>query len=300
MGEVIRKQEGFKIGSRAFGKLAGEIKKNCYLPFSLISVFGTAFTCLLSYCYTDEKRTSYTVLQAFFSDEVPRETIPFLEVWKDGIGTWSFLLLPFLLSVGYLYVTASEQKSGSLRFSLIREGNIRYCLTKTLSHMLCGGMFMVLGYLLYGLLCLPFFPLLSAFPAEEAAYHLGLLGIRSVPVFLAVRLFGVFFYGMFMNLFSYLVSVFFSDTYILLCLPMMLSYIYSSVLGALESRWMDSGKEKALERTQLFHMENVFMAPAWKGRLCTAGIFLGAYILVFLLFVLRVREWTINAEEMRG
>lgn len=280
--------------------LINELKKNCYLPFCFISVFGTAFTCLLSHCYTDEKQTSYTVVQAIISDEVPREILPLLEVWKEGIGIWSFILLPFLLSIGYLFVTASEQRSGNIRFTLVREGTIRYCLTKMLGHMLCGGIFMVLGYLLYGLICLPFFPFLSAFPADEMAYHLEMLGIKSIPVFIAIRLFCVFFYGIFMNLFSFLVSVLFSDTYILLCLPMMLSYIYSSVIGALESGMFDSGNEKLLRVIQLFHMDNIFMAPAWRERLYTAGIFLGVYLLIFFLFVFRTRKWTGSTAGTRG
>lgn len=246
-------------------RIMSEIKKSLYIPFFIMSCFGVVFTCLLSEGYTSASGKSYTVLELllFLRRDVMFVDI-FLnryEIWMKGIGVWTQLLLPFLLSVGYLSVVSEEKQTGMNRLILIRENNLKYSVSKVLSAILSGGIIMFVGYLLFGLIVYAKFPSIQEYPKDDLNRYLEFyqnfhLGFHEI-FFCFRRCADVFLYGMCVNIFAYLVSIIFTDKYILLCLPLMLKYIWGQAIAKIELDAMNKGQETLLNLCAVFRMETI-------------------------------------------
>lgn len=241
--------------------IMSEIKKSLYIPFFIVSCTGVVLACLLSDGYTSAGGKSYTIIELFLF--VGREvmlTDIFLnryEIWIKGIGTWTQLLLPFLLSIGYLYVISSEKLTGMNRLILIRENNFKYSVSKVVAAILCGGVIMLAGYIIFGLIVYAKFPSIYEYSIDNLNAYVGLRQGFHEAFFCFKRCIGVFLYGMCTNIFAYLVSIIFTDKYILLCLPIMLKYICGQAVGKIEIDAMNKGQDTLLNLCAVLRVENI-------------------------------------------
>lgn len=247
----------------------------CNLVFPL-SVLGVTFVCLLSECYVDETEKSYTVLSVILARQQMAAVIQqlnYFEVWEAGIGQWAHIILPFLLTASYLSYFSEERSSGVILFYQIRSSKWTYCIAKTLCSMLLGGVVLTAGYLLYG--CI-------------VVWNFGGAGLlwQDVRQILSRTAF-VFIYGMLFSIYGYAVSVFFRDKNILMTFPMMLSYLFSSVLTKIQIGLINHEKWDAFRRFQMISMENIIGYQSIRSKLFTVSIFTGVYILCLLFFVKR-------------
>ena len=269
-------------------KIKCELVKTCYLPMLLFSAFGAAFGCLLSSCYSDASlMKEFTVLELLVNaDAVPFEWQPELcglQIWEKGLGMWTNLIFPLLVSISYLYVLSAERQSGAVRQVLLREGNFSYCFSKLASAAVLGGLVLLIGYALYGLLVWAAFPSLGNYPDELCRLYMEQYYPDGAAVFIIQRLAGVMLYGMFLSVFGIGVSLFFTDPYILLCLPMMLYYAYTQLIGKLQSDAWTNNDDLFAGRMEAFKMSNLisFHNPGWKETL----FFMAAcYLILFFVF----------------
>lgn len=245
--------------------MISEIKKSLYIPFFIISCVGVVFICLLSEGYTSASGKSYTIFELLLS---LRRDVMFVdiflnryEIWMKGIGVWTQLLLPFLLSIGYLSVVSGEKQTGMNRLLLIRENNLKYSISKVFSAMLSGGIIMFVGYLLFGLVVYAKFPSIQEYSKNDLNRYLefyqGFHQDFHEVSFCFSRCVDVFLYGMCVNIFAYLVSIFFTDKYILFCLPIMLKYIWGQAVIKIELDAMNKGQETLLNLCAVFRIENI-------------------------------------------
>ncbi|MCH5254286.1 MAG: hypothetical protein J1F41_05125 [Lachnospiraceae bacterium] len=245
--------------------MISEIKKSLYIPFFIISCVGVVFICLLSEGYTSASGKSYTIFELLLS---LRRDVMFVdiflnryEIWMKGIGVWTQLLLPFLLSIGYLSVVSGEKQKGMNRLLLIRENNLKYSISKVFSAMLSGGIIMFVGYLLFGLVVYAKFPSIQEYSKNDLNRYLefyqGFHQDFHEVSFCFSRCVDVFLYGMCVNIFAYLVSIFFTDKYILFCLPIMLKYIWGQAVIKIELDAMNKGQETLLNLCAVFRVENI-------------------------------------------
>lgn len=240
--------------------LKQELKKLWYPPFVLLAVIGIVILCTFGECYMDENGATYMVLSVIFRrDDFDMDSLHWLHIWESGLGTWSCLFLPVLLSIGYLTTLSAERKSGNLRFLLIRSGFFQYGFGKVFGGAITSGAMLVLGYSLYGLLMLGIFPLrlIDDFGME--------LSVGGLILFILMRLLGMFLYGALIHIFCTLVSILFQDSYMLVCLPMMIKYIYTQVLQKIENGAIESGNLLLLERTGAFRLEHMIQMTFDKG-----------------------------------
>lgn len=246
---------------------------NILFPFS---VFGVVFVCLLSECYIDDTEKSYTVLSMILArkqlDSAIRQ-INYLDVWKDGIGQWAHIILPFLLTASYIYYLSEERNSGVILYYKIRSRKWGYCLGKTLCALLSGGIVMTAGYLLYGGIVIWNF----------GSIHMLWGDLRQV----IIGTICVFVYGMLFSIYGYAVSICFRDKNILWTFPMMLSYLYSAILEKVETELFNHEKWDAYQYLLFVQIENMIGHNSYQSKLITMGIFTGVYILLLLCFVKR-------------
>lgn len=268
-----------------------EIKKSMHLPFFLLSCFGVALVCCLSEGYTSNGGKSYMIIELllFLRKDVMLADpgLNRYDMWVKGIGTWTQLLLPFLLSIGYLSAISNEKLSGANRLMLIRENHFKYSSAKAVSAIINGGIIMLVGYVIFGLLVYLKFPSIYEYSANEVELYLEMYPGFQEAVFCFKRCINVFLYGMCANVFAYLVSVFFTDKYILLCLPLMLKYFWGRILMKITLNAMNKGQETVLNLCSGFQMEAVLNMngnnPGWMALLLTVLIYLCGFCLNMVL-----------------
>ena len=238
-----------------------EIKKNLYLPVFLLSCLGVALICCFSEGYMSINGKHYTIMELllFLHRETMLAEISLnrYEIWKQGIGTWSQLLFPLLLSIGYLVMLSCEKKTGFNRLLLTRENNIKYCVSKLLSAMISGGIIILCGYLLFGLIVYMRFPAVQEYSAEQLDYYMGIHPDFHEVLWIGKRCVGIFLYGMGVNVFAYFVSVWFTDQYILCCLPIMLKYILDRAVTKIVTDAMSHDWDTLLTLGSSLYLENL-------------------------------------------
>lgn len=270
--------------STLFRTIKTELKKTLDSPATVIMMFAAAAACTLSVAYIDTDSRQRTVLSLLIEQDaellLSDTRFQWMEMWRLGFGSWTYILFPLLLTGGYLHMLSEERSCGGTRFFLVREGRVPYCIGKTVSIMISGGVILLGGYLIYGLITVLGFP----------GFSLHSLTDITVAGYILCRLGRTFLYGMMVGIFGYLVSVYCTEKYIVLCFPMMLSYVYSSVYDRIEQQLIAGEKWKLQEYFQIFRISNLVDGVDMKSRLCTLLCVLVWYLLGMLLFIHRIRK----------
>lgn len=250
--------------------IISEIKKSLYLPLFILVCIGVACVCCFGEGYISANGKSYTIMELllFLRSDVMLTDVSLnrYNIWICGIGTWTQLLLPFLLSIGYLYTISNEKLSGFNRMLLVRETNIKYCVSKLMAAILSGGIILLAGYLIFGILVYMRFPSIYEYSMDKQELYMEMNPGFQEPVFCLIRCLRVFLYGMFINAFAYLVSIFFRDKYILICLPIMLKYIWGQGVMKLEIDAMSKGSNAVLTFCSGLRIESIlnYSVSSWR------------------------------------
>lgn len=271
-----------------------EVKKNLYFPFAILSTLGVLIMCMLGELYVDDVGTSYTVLSVIVNaNEIgicDKVELNWLQAWEAGIGNWFSLLIPLLVSLGFLVTTSTEKKKGVSKILIQKQGNYSYCTCKIGGVFFTGGTLLLVGYVLYGILLLPFFSMPYNFTNEVLQSYYG--DSRMVSEFLClyiiVKIVGIFLYGGMNASIGLCVSLFFSDKYILMCSPMLLKYIYSQILLKLEIDNITQNKKIVYMILEVLRLENIInISPnlSWFLSFCYMCI---GYILCFCILYKKV------------
>ena len=209
-----------------------EVQKILYLPYLLLGVAGIIALCLTATGDMGAGGSQISIFSLMIRPEVTNTQHTAFELWRAGIGGWLLVFAPMLLTMGYMISLSGERQNGQIRFVLMRSGKLRYCISKVCGGVLAGGIIFLIGYAVFGLLMMIWFPSLSTLSVEEQKFYLmgSTLGVEVVKC-----LIGAFLYGMTGSLFGIGVAIAFWDKYMLICLPFMINYIYLQVLGKLTS-----------------------------------------------------------------
>lgn len=238
------------------------IKKALHPPVFILSCLGVSLACCLSDGhYASASGKTYTIMELMLF--LPRDamlsdiSLNRYDIWRMGIGTWTRLLLPLLLGIGYLYSVSAERQSGFERMLLFREGGFRHSASRLAAAMISGGAVMLAGYLLFSMAVYASFPSIQEYPEKSIEAYMALHPGFSEGKSFLMRCLGAFLYGMCTNVFAYTVSLFFRDRYILACLPVMLKYIWGQAVNKAVLGAMDRGDEGMINICSIFEIENV-------------------------------------------
>lgn len=281
--------------------LGCEVKKNWYFPYFILSCLGVVLVCCLSEGYISDSGKTYTIMEIMLLErDVMLTDISFnrFNMWKQGIGMWTQMALPFLLSIGYMNIISLENKMEVIRMQLIRENNCKYAFSKMLAIMINGGVIMLMGYVLFGVLMCVRFPSIDEYAMANQSVYIE-MSMKFADVLDSVRFCSrVLLYGVCVNIFAYAVSIFFRDKYVLMCLPVMLKYIWGQVILKVELDAMNDGNSKLLNVCSVFRIENVLNMEQPYSWLITLCAVLGIYLCLFfvMMILLQKREERIGFE----
>lgn len=275
-------------------KMIVECRKILYPPMVMLSTLVIVISCLLSSCYVDSNYKSYTVMEIFFSpmrqEILSHIDMNWLTVWAGGINGWAQLILPAALSIGYLFVLSEERGSSALRQLLLRENNRSYCASKVFTAMLAGGITLLFACITYGVICYAAFPSLSCYQAEEVKEYMASYFSGGIGVFIAKQLIRTFLYGIFMNVFAVVLSIYMTDKYILVCLPMMLNYGWKQFVTSGQMVAMERGSNKLNQLLATISPSNILVQKWDKTQVGTIGLMLFLYAIALLLFINKMKR----------
>lgn len=85
-------------------------------------------------------------------------------------------------------------------------------------------------------------------------------------------------------------SVLFTDKYILLCFPMLLSYMYSSFYSKIEACLLEREQWNLLEKFQIFNISNMINGIEMKSRFATLVYLCVLYVCCIILFLIIMKQ----------
>lgn len=132
-----------------------------------------------------------------------------LFMWIKGMNGWLPLILPLLMSFGYIAVLSAERHNGMTGFLLIRSQNAKYCATKVTAGVLTGGILFMTANIVFGLMMFIAFPAYISFSVDEQMMYADWYGTGSmVLIYVVKRLIGSFLYGMAASMFGIGAAIF--------------------------------------------------------------------------------------------
>lgn len=184
------------------------------LSFVLLILTVTAM-CFLIPVMLDDGRTMIHCLSALFgmSREEFRmqESLRVASVISQLTGGYFVMFTPMLVSLGLLPVLCGERESGVYRLVLVRSGKKAGVAGTFLACVFCGGILMASGYLLFAVIWGIHSAVLSGIPEIRS--------VMKTSVFVLEKTAGVFTFGMMSAMWTYLVSVFVKNRYLLVGIP---------------------------------------------------------------------------------
>lgn len=265
-----------------------EFKKCLALRYLISGILLVFALCMLSCGYIGTNGEHYTILHLIL-----RKSRDFLlsnadmnayQIWQMGFGTWAVLLLPLVLSLGYTGTLAEEEKNGGLKFYMIRESKASLCFSKLVSCMLSGGIILAAGYAVFGFFVWLTFPSPTEY-AGEWERLLEMLPKQSLWLGAAQRLGRMFLYGMAVNVFAFGVSMFFRDKYVVLCLPVMISYLYSTFIQKVYYYLLSRQAYDEMELLWRFDLNNIVTGLTASSRIVTWAAVLAIYLVLTFIFM---------------
>lgn len=274
-----------------------EIKKYMHYPFSIPALAGTVCLCFASQGTIDDSGNPVSVFSLLlYGDPSGYEagiSSSSLLLWIRGCGYLAHLMLPFLLTCGYIITLSAERKNGITGLLLLRAGNLRFCLAKTCAGALTGGLLFAGGYALYGgilhFCALPF----HAFPVEEQAlfaqmYQMG----SSVPLFIVRRMAGAFLYGMSACIPGIFTAIIFRNKYMLMCLPFLSGYIYNQIISGLLTDAL-SRSDDSYQMILVWKFSSILDVADNRYWYYTLVFLCSLYVFILLIFFMEIkrRRW---------
>ncbi len=203
----------------------------------LFCVIITTVLFFSAQAYSDYLGNKFSVIEVLLNmNRIKYSQYPELSsysIFINSVGSGYFgMFIPILASCPFILTFCEQRKSGFMQFEVSRCGYLNYYFSKFIASFISGGFVAVLGYVLFGLLCLLFFPLTIKYALEiREIVYLGSI-LKSIL--------GVFLFGAVSTFPSFVFSSFSKNKYINTCIPFMLIYIYDTAFNRIFSFMISS------------------------------------------------------------
>lgn len=254
----------------------------------IMSAAITAALCFSVQVYTDNSNGRvYSVLEVLLSIDhtvmaESSELIPALIIVKVLSG-YAAMALPITAALPFVMSFISERSSGNMRFTVIRTGRVKYYLSKFFSALLSGGLAVWLGVNLFAVLVYILFPHTQS-PEMLANYIPN--GVFSMLLRTAA---GAFAYGAISILPAFFLCSFCTNSYIILCVPFLLKFIYETILSTVQTNSVAAGDYEIYQQTLPFYPNAItflFEIPFGKDFITIITLNLMFAVTAFFAFVL--------------
>lgn len=215
-----------------------------------VCIFSVTLLGLLAPCFWDVRNDTHSMFATIFemtkSDMRQGDINLFSSVRNISRGREGMLGVFGPITVAFVFASkmCDELKFQTKRYDIFRVGRFRYFAAKYLGYTIIGGAALAFGYLLYSLVVIICFPSASSF-SMEAVEQLTSLGINSsLSSVIYESVLSVFCYGVFVSALTMLFSAFFTNKYVLLCIPFFILYMVDSVSMVILDRMKYDVNEK--------------------------------------------------------
>ncbi len=224
------------------------------------------FTCLLcfaSYIYEDGVTgNKYSVLRALwtFDRKFMLEDLRFcsFEVVRSSAGNWLFLFIPIIASFAFVPLGCDEYEAKSVRFQVFRTNRFCYNSSRFITGCLCGGLAVMMGFVIFTLAVHMLFPAVSTYSPElQGQYkemmdsiHIRISGIYYIQAVM-FKISGMFLYGVFWAAPIMMMTAFIRNKYLVMCIPFFVKY----------------GINQTCEKTRWHMLENPESVSTWLRRI---------------------------------
>ena len=254
----------------------------------IMSAAITAALCFSVQVYTDNSNGRvYSVLEALLSIDhtvmaESSELIPPLIIGK-ALSGYAAMALPITAALPFVMSFISERSSGNMRFTVIRTGRVKYYLSKFFSALLSGGLAVWLGVNLFAVLVYILFPHTQS--TEMLADYIP----NGVFPMLLRTAAGAFTYGAASILPAFFLCSFCTNSYIILCVPFLLKFIYETILSTVQTNSVAAGDYEIYQQTLPFYPNAItflFEIPFGKDFITIITLNLLFAVTAFFAFVL--------------
>ncbi len=204
------------------------------------AILATFMLCFTETVYTDISNSqSFSVLEALlkFDNEFKKTHFPFnsLSVFKNALSGYSAMFLPILSAFPFIFSQSAERTGGNIRLTIFRTQRLKYYFSKFLCAVLCGGICIMAGILLFGLLSLAVFPAISTYTQIEITAE----APDEIFMEFLKKLLSAFIYGCTSALPAFFLSSFCRNRYIILCLPFLMRYMNDTIIRKITAGSVD-------------------------------------------------------------
>lgn len=278
-----------------------ELRKSLIIPvwlFSVILLTASFFLGAAPYA-----GTNYTIIELIMKknsiDFMSDYSFSNLSIIDSGVGVWSNILFPLLVGICFSYLNSEEYKMGVGKFYLIRTNKYRYCFAKLMTSIIVSALTMLAGFLIYAAAVNGIFPSIEEFPEEIKTMAYESYGIMdgSFFTYLLKKCVLVCLLGIAYNVFAFATSIFFTDKYVIMCLPILLSYLYSNVLQKLGINYAMNGEFEKLSVVYRYQPISIFRDAGFEYTDQIIVALIMVYIVLFFLYVTVINRKAVNSDE---
>lgn len=201
------------------------------LGFSSVAAALLTFAlCLTESVYMSTEGRAYSVLEALLHFErgfmESSDSFCSLLILKNALSGYSAMFLPILAAFPFVNAYCSEFNSGNARFAVFRSKRLCCYISKFLCAVLCGGVCVAAGVILFGVFTFAAFPHTSYYPPETMRFFF--------PDGAAAEFFkkalSAFLYGAASALPAFFLSSFCRNRYIILCVPFLARFMQDTAI----------------------------------------------------------------------
>ena len=255
------------------------------------------FTCLLcfaAYIYEDGVTgNKYSVFRSLltFDRQLMLDDTMFcsFEVVRNGAGNWLFLFVPIIASFAFVPLVCDEHEAKSVRFEVFRTNRFCYYTSRFMTGCLCGGLAVMIGFIIFVLVVHALFPSINAYSPElqtqykemMAAIHIQISGTHYIQTIM-VKVGGMFLYGMFWAAPIMMMTALIRNKYLVMCIPFFIKYGINQTCEKIRWRMLEDPEKVS---TWLRRM-TAFLDPDQLTDLAGSGSQIGEVLLYHGLLVL--------------
>lgn len=254
----------------------------------------TALLCFTAEVYTDILTgRSYSVYEAILTldKDTLLSDVSFSSAFIFGKSLSGYISMFLPISSAFPYITnlCAERNSGNIRFSIVRTGRLNYYSSKFGSALLSGGLSTLLGVLIYGCIVFVLFPNINKYTvtAEDMLFFFP----NGMTIFIVKTLVHSFLYGCMSVMPAFFISSFCRNPYIILCVPFMATYIWTTALNKIASNGTMSGNFEVAANLQPFYPNSISnLLDLSGGQFCMTLAFNLIFVVVLFISYIVIME----------
>lgn len=277
-----------------FGAFRVDIAKAVQNTRFVAACLVTALLCFTAEVYTDILTgRSYSVYEAILTldKDTLLSDVSFSSVFIFGKSLSGYISMFLPISSAFPYITnlCAERNSGNIRFSIMRTGRLKYYSSKFGSALLSGGLSTLLGVLIYGCIVFVLFPNINKYTvtAEDMLFFFP----NGMAIFIVKTLVHSFLYGCMSVMPAFFISSFCRNPYIILCVPFMATYIWTTALNKIASNGTMSGNFEVAANLQPFYPNSISnLLDLSGGQFCMTLAFNLIFVVVLFISYIVIME----------